>query len=336
MTATTKRMTSPALGIGERARGLLSLVGSQEFILGLSILVLGVLIYSYNPRFGAERNLLNILSNSAYIAVAAIGMTLVIITGNIDISIGALIGVLGTIAGQLAVNGFPVWVAWTVPIIVAMFVEGIIGLLVAYARIPAIVVTLGMMSILKGGLILVTGGAWIYDLPKDFFLAQRQPLGIYMPIYFMVALVILAALWMRYSPTGRAIYAIGGNREAARLSGISEQRILMTVFILNGLMVGIAAILFATQFTTIQSTVPPALELTVITAAVVGGVSILGGSGTVIGAMLGAILIRTINSGMIFVNVSAYWLQAVQGILILITVLIDILRRRRQMAAIGR
>lgn len=336
MTATTKRMDPPALGLGERARGLLSLFGSQEFILALSILVLGLLIYSENPRFGAERNLLNILSNSAYIAVAAIGMTLVIITGNIDISIGALIGVLGTIAGQLAVNGFPVWVAWTVPIIVGMFIEGIIGLLVAYLRIPAIVVTLGMMSILKGGLILVTGGAWIYDLPQEFFLAQRQPFGIYMPIYFMVVLVILATLWMRYSPTGRAIYAIGGNKEAARLSGISEQRILMTVFIINGLMVGIASILFTTQFTTIQSTVPPGLELTVITAAVVGGVSILGGSGTVLGAMLGAILIRTINSGMIFVNVSAYWLQAVQGILILITVLIDILRRRRQMAAIGR
>lgn len=336
MTATTKRIESPAAGLTERARSALSFLGSQEFILAAIIVVLSLLIYSYNPRFGAERNLLNILSNSAYIAVAAIGMTLVIITGNIDISIAALIGVLGTVAGQLAVHGYPVWVAWLAPVLVGVLVEGVIGYMVAYLRIPAIVVTLGMASILRGGLILATGGAWIYDLPQDFFLSQKQPLGIYMPIYFMIALAILAALWMRYSPTGRAIYAIGGNKDAARLSGLSEQRTLMTVFLINGLMVGIASILYTTQFTTIQSSVPSGLEMTVITAAVVGGVSILGGSGTVIGALLGAILIRTINSGMIFVNVSAYWLQAVQGILILLTVLVDILRRRRQTAAIGR
>ena len=163
---------------------------------------------------------------------------------------------LGTIAGQLAVHGYPVWIAWIAPVIVGVLIEGVIGYLVAYLRIPAIVVTLGMASILRGGLILATGGAWIYDLPQNFFLSQKQPLGIYMPIYFMIALAILAALWMRYSPTGRAIYAIGGNKDAARLSGLSEQRILMTVFLINGLMVGIASILYTTQFTTIQSSEP--------------------------------------------------------------------------------
>lgn len=336
MAATSKVYKSQTVESGFSLRSLAHLLGSQEFILLMSILVLSLVVYSDNPRFGSERNLLNILSNASYIAVGAIGMSMVIITGNIDVSVGSLIGVLATIAGQLAVHDYPIWVAWTAPVLAAMVVEGFIGFLVAYLRIPAIVVTLGMMSILKGGLILATGGAWIYDIPQEFFLAQRQPYGIPMPIYFMVALVILAALWMHYSPTGRAIYAVGGNAEAARLSGISEKRTLMTVFILHGFMIGVAGLLFATQFTTIQSTVPPGLELMIITAAVVGGVSILGGSGTVIGAMLGAILIRVIQSGMIFLNVSAYWLQAVQGILILLTVLADILRRRRQAASIGK
>ncbi|NLX10928.1 MAG: ABC transporter permease [Chloroflexi bacterium] len=338
MTATTSKPLpqSEATPLGQQLRGLLAFLGSQEFILALGIVLLSLAVYADNPRFGAERNLLSILSNSAYIAVAALGMTVVIITGNIDISVAALLGVLGTIAGQLAVHDYPIWLAWLAPIVFGILIELFIGFLVAYLRIPAIVATLGMMSVLKGGLIFVTGGAWIYDLPKGFFLAQRQPLGIPMPIYFMFALTLLMAIWMRYSATGRAIYAVGGNREAARLSGISEKRILMTVFGINGLMVGISTILFATQFTTIQSTVPPGVELTIITAAVIGGVSILGGSGTVIGAMLGAILIRTIQSGMIFVNVSAYWLQAVQGLLILLTVLVDIFRRRRQMSAIGK
>ena len=151
-----------------------------------------------------------------------------------------------------------------------------------------------------------------------------------MPIYFMVLLTIGAALWMRYSMAGRAIYAVGGNAEAARLSGISAKRTIMTVFTVHGVFVGIAAVLFATQLSVIQSTVPPNLELTIITASVVGGVSILGGVGTVIGSTLAAVLLAAIGSSLIFINLSPYWLRAVQGVLILLTVLADLWRRRRQ------
>ena len=157
-----------------------------------------------------------------------------------------------------------------------------------------------------------------------------RPLGVPMGVYIMVVLTILAALWLRYSTTGRSIYAVGGNAEAARLSGISERGIIMRVFMLNGVFVGISSVMFATQLSVIQATVPPNLELVIITASVVGGVSILGGSGTVIGSTLAAILLNTIRSAMIFINVSPFWLQAVQGVLILVTVLVDILRRRRQ------
>ncbi|HEX2621826.1 MAG TPA: ABC transporter permease, partial [Phototrophicaceae bacterium] len=159
---------------------------------------------------------------------------------------------------------------------------------------------------------------------------QMRPLGISMPIIFMIVLTIIVMLWLRYSPTGRAIYAVGGNADAARLSGISYRGIIMRVFILHGVIGGIASLLLATQFNVIQSTVPPGLELSIITAAVVGGVSILGGVGTVIGSTLATILLNAIRSAMIFINVSPFWLQAVQGILILVTVLVDLLRRKRQ------
>ena len=151
-----------------------------------------------------------------------------------------------------------------------------------------------------------------------------------MPVWFMVVLTILAAFWMRYSSFGRSIYAVGGNAEAARLAGIDRRRTVLIVFVIHGFFAGIAAILFATQLSVIQSTVPPNLELTVITASVVGGVSILGGTGTVIGSTLAAILIAAIGSSLVFVNVSPYWLRAVQGVLILVTVLADIARRRRR------
>lgn len=255
---------------------------------------------------------------------------MVIMAGHIDISTGSLVGVLATVSGTLAVNGAPVWLAWLLPVLLGMLVGAFNGFLVGYLRIPAIVVTLGMLSILKGGLIIVTNGAWISGMPAEYHLSQMRFLEIPLPIWFMVVLTALVALWLRYSPTGRAIYAVGGNAEAARLSGISERRIVMTVFILNGLFIGIASILFATQLSIIQSTVPPNLELLIITASVVGGVSILGGTGTVIGSTLAAVLLSAIGSALVFINVSPYWLRAVQGVLILATVLADLLRRRRQ------
>lgn len=343
------------------------LLGSQESLLLLSLLLLFLVVGLESERFIATRNMANIFSGNAYIAVAAIGMTMVIVSGNIDISVGSLIGVLATISGEISVyDQFPgwvssdmvIWLSWLVPMLAGGAIGAVIGFIVAYLRVPSIVTTLGFLSILKGGLIMVTNGKRITDMPDGYELAQMKPLENFtlpgwlpdpniaffanfslegflqqltMPVYFMVGLTILAALWMRYSGTGRAIYAVGGNAEAARLSGISQRRIVMTVFILNGMFAGLASILYATQLSVIQSTVPPNLELLIITAAVVGGVSILGGTGTVVGAMLAAILLNAISRALIFVDISPFWTQAIQGVLILITVLIDLFRRRRQL-----
>lgn len=326
-------MTAPSLAAVRtpppwRFRRTLAAYGQELTIVGV-LVVLFVAVGAYNPRFLSDTNLISIFAGNAYIAVAAIGMSMVIISGNIDVSVGSLIGVLATIAGTLAVGGYPIWLCWLVPVIVGILINAGVGVLVAYARIPSIVVTLGMLSILKGGLISVTGGAWISGMPEGFFIAQMRLFGVPAPVYFMVILTIAAALWMRLSAFGRAIYAIGGNPEAARVAGIRIEPSIVGVFAIHGLFAGIASILFATQLQIIQSTVPPNLELTVITASVVGGVSILGGTGTVIGSTLAAILFAAIGSSLIFINVSAYWLRAVQGLLILATVLADMARRHR-------
>lgn len=307
---------------------IIAAYGQELVVLGC-ILLLFVGVGSFNPRFLNDTNLVSIFSGNAYIAVAAIGMSLVIINGHIDVSVGALIGVLATIAGTLAVKGMPVWVAWLAPILVGMAVTTLIGVLVAYLRIPSIVVTLGMLSVLKGGLITVTGGKWISGMPDAFFIAQARWFGIPAPVWFMVVLTIGVAWWMRSYSLGRAFYAAGGNPEAARAAGIDPRRTAVFAFTLHGCFAGIAAVLFATQLQVIQSTVPPNLELTVITASVIGGVSILGGTGTVIGSTLAAILFACLGSAMVFLNVSAYWLRAVLGLLILATVLADMVRRGR-------
>ncbi len=323
-------MTAASFTSSAGYRDLRRMVLGQEMILLLAIVLLFVVVGLINPRFVAERNISSIFLGNAYIAVAAIGMSMVIISGNIDISVGSLIGVLATISGTLAVNGVPIIICWLAPLVIGMAVTSGMGAIIAYFHIPSIVVTLGMLSILKGGLISVTGGAWISNLPPEFFLAQTRLFGIPTPIYFMVVLTVAAAFWMRLSATGRSFYAVGGNVEAARLSGIDPQATVVKAFAIHGFFVGIAAVLFATQLSVIQSTVPPNLELTIITASVVGGVSILGGTGTVIGSTLAAILIATIASSMIFVNISPFWMRAVQGVLILVTVLADLWRRQRQ------
>jgi ribose/xylose/arabinose/galactoside ABC-type transport system permease subunit len=308
-------------------------LASQEALLAVAVIGLAVVVGLINPRFLATRNLSDLLLGNAYIAVAAVGMSMVIISGNIDISVGALIGVLATISGSLAVAGAPIAVAWFAPLVIGVAVMAAQGAVVAYLRIPAIVVTLGMLSILKGGLISITGGKWITDLPEGFHLADRQVFGVLpTPVLIMILATVLAALWMRYSPRGRAIYATGGNAEAARLCGVSPQRAIIMVFALHGLFAGLASLVYATQLHVIQSTTPSGLELTVITASVVGGVSILGGVGTVVGSTLAAILIAEITSALVFIDVSPYWTDAVRGVLILATVIADILRRQRRAA----
>lgn len=301
----------------------------NEIILFGAIAAIFIVVGAINPMFLNSANVTNILAGNAYIAIAAVGMSMIILCGHIDVSVGALIGVLAMIAGSIAVNGYPPWLAWLTPIAIGVAISALIGALVAYARIPSIVVTLGMLSILKGGLIAVTGGMWLSNLPEDFLIAQFRFFGIPSSAWLMFVLTVLAAMWLHQSFPGRAFYAVGSNAEAARVVGIRTAPTIVLAFAVHGAFAGIAAVLFATQMQVIQSTVPAGLELTVIAAAVVGGVSILGGRGFVVGVALAAVLFATINSSLIFLNVSAYWLRAVQGLLILGVVLADVTKRRQ-------
>ncbi len=303
---------------------------SQEWLLAIAIAVLLIAVGLINPRYVAVRNLQSILLGNAYVAIAAIGMSMVIISGNIDISAAALIGVLATVSGTMAVDGWPLVLCWLAPVLLGILAMAGMGAMVAWLGIPSIVVTLGMLSILQGGLISVTGGQWITNLPRGYDIAHRTVAGVPMPVFLMLVLTAAAAWWLRNTAPGRSIYAVGGNAEAARLCGIPYRPTILMTFAAHGLFVGIASVLYATQLGVIQSTVPPTLVLSIITASVVGGVSILGGTGTVVGSTLAAILIAAIGSSLIFVGISPYWLRAVQGLLILVTVLADILRRRRR------
>src|SRR5215469_7765727 len=194
-------MTAVTLANAEADPGRrLKALASQEALLAIAVIGLAIAVGLYNPRFLAMRNLSDVLLGNAYIAVAAVGMSMVIVSGNIDISVGSLIGVLATLSGTLAVNGAPIIVTWLAPLVVGILVMAFQGAIIAYLKIPAIVVTLGMLSILKGGLISVTGGKWITDLPDSFHLADIELFGMLpMPVLIMILATVLATLWMRYS-----------------------------------------------------------------------------------------------------------------------------------------
>jgi len=320
---------SPADRKASLLGNLLRLLNQQETVLFVAFCVVFGWVGSLNHGFLEFSNFVDMLYNCSYIGVAAIGMTMIILCGHIDISIGAALGVCATVAGKLAVAGVPLAIVFPATILAGGIIGLANGLLVAYGRIPAIVTTLGMASILKGSLILSTGGRWIYGLPPGFAISRTSLLGIPVPIFTLILFGVAFALWLKYSAKGRELYAVGGNAEAARLSGISERQVTIQVFVMNGLLVGLAAILYATNFTAIQSNVAPGFELTVITATVIGGVSILGGTGNVVGALLGALLLQTIGTALVFLHIRAEWFLTVQGSLILLTILLDVFRRRQ-------
>jgi rhamnose transport system permease protein len=309
------------------------LLNQQETVLFVAFCVVFGWVGSLNHGFLEFSNFVDMLYNCSYIGVAAIGMTMIILCGHIDISVGAALGVCATVAGKLAVAGVPLAIVFPATILAGGIIGLANGLLVAYGRIPAIVTTLGMASILKGSLILSTGGRWIYGLPPGFAISRTSLLGVPVPIFTLILFGVAFALWLKYSAKGRELYAVGGNAEAARLSGISERQVTIQVFVMNGLLVGLAAILYATNFTAIQSNVAPGFELTVITATVIGGVSILGGTGNVVGALLGALLLQTIGTALVFLHIRAEWFLTVQGSLILLTILLDVFRRRQTSGA---
>jgi ribose/xylose/arabinose/galactoside ABC-type transport system permease subunit len=310
-------------------RSPFSLIQSQEATLAVFLVLILILLAIAAPTFMDPQNIRDVLVNASFPAIAAIGMTMVIISAEIDISIGSILAVVAVLAGNLALTGLPIPLAFLVGLIAGTLLGALNGALVAYARIPSIIVTLGALSFWRGLVIFVTQGAWIYNMPESFHFAQRSWFGVPIPVWMMFVAIVLAGLFMRFRPLGRQFYAVGGNRQAALLAGIPVKRRLFLVFMLNGTFAAIAASIYASRFSVIQSNAGLGFEFQVITAVVIGGTSIMGGTGSIWGSFLGALLMAVIGTGMTFLKVSPYWLQTVQGSLILLAVVLDVLRRRR-------
>ncbi|HEY6553824.1 MAG TPA: ABC transporter permease [Vicinamibacteria bacterium] len=301
----------------------------REVSVGLAALSLLALLAVAAPSFFRLANLRDLLTGNAPVLVAAIGMTLVILARQIDISIGSQFAICGVVAGLLAKEGVPMPVVALGAMAAGALLGGFNGMLVAFLGLPSIVVTLATMVMLREGLRWATEGVWVQDLPEGFqWLGLGQEAG-RVAIPLAAILVFLAFAWgMRNVAAGRAVYATGSDAEAARLAGMRPKRVIFGVFVAMGALTGLASLLTAIQFIDVQTNAGVGLELRVIAAVVVGGTAISGGRGSLVGTLLGVVLLGLVGPALTFLGTQAYWDRALQGLIILLAVSADAFERR--------
>jgi rhamnose transport system permease protein len=300
-----------------------------ELSVALAIAVLlGVLAF-LAPGFYTRENLSDLLLANMPVLIIALGMTLVILTGHIDISVGTMFAICGVAAGEFAKLGLPAVGAGIMACVVGAILGAINGALVAYARIPSIVVTLAAMVAFRDALRWITQGAWVQDLPANFqWLGTTQGVSDAITFFIAAALSLGIGWGLQNLPAGRNVYATGSNENAARLAGIDSPLVVFLVFTILGALTGCAATLNAIRFNQIPSNAGIGLEMKVITAVVVGGTAITGGRGSILGTLLGVTLLGIISPALTFLGFSAYWERAIQGLIILCAVGFDSLRVR--------
>jgi ribose transport system permease protein len=309
-------------------------VKSKRLGIWVALIIEVVLLTVLTSSFGGDTvfestflnwsNLSQVIRALSFIAIMAVGVAPVIITGGIDLSVGSILGFSGVVVAVLLSSG----VGMTVAIIVGLL-AGILsglanGLMITEAKLPPFIATLGIMSIARGLAFALTGGETIRNLPPEFLvLGQGGILNIPIPILIMVIFAIVVGYLLKATTWGRYVYAIGGNEEAALYSGVSVRWMKIVVYTLCGFAAGIAGVLFTARFGVGQSTAGLGYELDVIAAAVIGGVSLSGGRGTILGTILGSLLMGILRNGLVLLNVSAYWQQVAIGLVILLAVVLD-------------
>jgi rhamnose transport system permease protein len=308
-------------------------------------LAVTVLFFSIRAtNFATVANWQDIATDVAMVVVVAVGETMVVLTRNIDLSVGSIVGLTAYVSSDTLAHhhGVPV-------VVIALLAIGIglacgigNGLLVAVGRVPAIIATLATLSIYRGVLFEVTQGQNVFasQLPSRFLdFAAKKPAGVPSLAWIALAIALAGAAVLRWAPWGRDFYAIGSNPEAARLAGIRVGRRVLTAFAISGALAGLGGFMFAARFASVDAVAGRGFELDVVTAVVIGGVNVFGGSGTILGAVLGGVLVATIQNGFTLLRISEFWKIFFDGAAIVAAVTADalitqriqeVLRRRRR------
>jgi ribose transport system permease protein len=317
------------------------LVSQQTFWVSTAALVAFVGLSLASDVFATQQNLFNVARNFAFVAIIAIGMTAVIITGGIDLSVGAVLVLSGMVIGMTMNAGMSIWLAIPLALGASLAVGAFNGVLIAYIGVPPFVVTLGMLSIARSLAMVLSNNRMVYSFGPDqptllalgggfvqVGLPFVEPIKIPNPMVFLVFLVVLASLAFRWTRWGRYLFAIGGNERAAILTGVPVKAMKVSVYMFCALCGGVTGILEVGWLGTITTGLGQGMELTVIAAAVIGGANLSGGIGTAFGAVVGAALIEVIRNSLTLLGISTFWQGTFVGSFIVIAVLFDRLRSR--------
>jgi ribose transport system permease protein len=295
----------------------------------LGFIVLFVLMVFLSDSFLTFNNLTNVARQVSINAIIAVGMTCAILTGGIDLSVGSVMALSGTVAAGLMITGIPMPLALLAGLAIGGLFGAINGACVAYARMPPIIVTLASMSVARGLALIYTGGYPVSGLPDPFaFFGRGEVMGIQVPILIMAGIYIIAYAMLNHMSFGRYVYAIGGNEEAARLSGIRITRYKLLVYIISGITAALAGLVLTSRLMSGQPNAGEGFELDAIAAVVLGGTAITGGKGAIIGTLVGAMMLGILNNGLNLMGVSPYVQNVIKGGIILAAIYISSEKRK--------
>lgn len=293
------------------------------------LVVLVVLMAVIAPNFASVDNLMNIARSISVNAILAAGMTFVIITAGIDLSVGSIVAVSGVVSVLAATGGMPAPLAVLAGILAGAAAGLLNGMLVAYMALAAFIVTLASMTFLRGLAYTMTGGQPIVDNALSFRdLGNGYIAGIPVPVIVMAIVYVIAWFILERTRYGRHVYAVGGNAEAARLAGVNVKRVLTSVYVIAGACAGLAGVIFSARVVSAQPTAGTGYELDAIAAVVLGGTSLMGGRGRIVGTLIGSVILGVLTTGLILMNVPFFTQLLVKGIVIILAVLIDSLKQR--------
>lgn len=297
----------------------------------VAVLVLLILMVSFkNPTFYSAKNIVNVLRSTSFVFIIGIAVTYVLITGGLDLSVGRVMAMAGILSAMAAQSGMPMAICVAVGLLFGLIIGLINGLLIVKMDIPPLIVTLGMMYVCDGLILIVTMGSPVYPLPDAFKnMGQGKICGVPNVVLVALVLAIVGAFVLKYTKYGRQVYSIGGNRETARLVGINVAQIQISVYILSAMASAIAGIMMAGRLNSAQPSAGNGYEMTVVAAVIIGGTSMFGGSGSILGTLLGAILMTVIENILLLMKISAYWQSLIIGIIIVFAVGLDQYRRKK-------
>ncbi|MEM1483730.1 ABC transporter permease [Oscillospiraceae bacterium PP1C4] len=309
-----------------------NLLKKKQFGILMVVVLISVVLSLMSDVFLRSDNIIDVAKGNVVLGIMALGMLPVLISGGIDLSVSATIALCAVIAGKFMVRfGGNLFVIFLVCIVVGALIGFANGIIISKLKIPPIVTTLGTMSIVLGCVMLYTNGDWITNLPEWFkTYGSYKMFGLPIQILFLVLACVVTWIMLRYTLIGRGIYAIGGSKSSAMRVGYNIDKIQIFIYMFCGAMTGVASVVHTSIVQQVDPNAFNGVELNVISAVVIGGASTMGGSGTVLGTMLGVILMSILKNGLVLAKIPTFWQKIVMGLIIVFAVSIDVINRKRE------